>query len=122
MSCGGSHLSSIDEFCYLPFLEVLLSLQVLPTQVEGILRGHPGVKDCAVVGRKCAERGEVVAAFVVKSENHDVSDEELKAFAASRLTRKERLDGGVRFVKQLPKSPAGKMLRRALIPLLEDRS
>ena len=63
----------------------------------------------------------MAAAFVVRTEGCDVTEEELKTFVASRLLPRERLCGGVLFVEQLPKSPAGKMLRNGLKRQLEGQ-
>ena len=101
-------------------------MQVLPTHVEGVLRSHPGVKDCAVVGRSSedgaeAAGGQVAMAFVVRNDACHVTEEELQRFAADRLAPREQLAGGVRFVESIPKSPAGKMLRRALREQIEAK-
>lgn len=81
---------------------------------------HPGVRDCAIVGRCCTGGGEIVAAFVVRTEGCDVTEEELKSFTASRLAPREHLCGGVHFIEWLPKLPSGKVVRTALKHQLED--
>lgn len=43
-----------------------------------------------------------------------VSEEEIKAFVASRAAPYKQLRGGVVFVKDLPKNAIGKILRREL--------
>lgn len=87
----------------------------MPTRIEGVLRTHPGIKDCAVVGRS-SERGagEEAVALVVRREGSDLTEEEVRVFATDHLTPPEQLTGGVRFVERLPKSPAGKLLRSSL--------
>src|SRR6185437_14268745 len=42
--------------------------KVSPREIEDILNQHPGVAESAVVGKKDASRGEVVAAFVIPKE------------------------------------------------------
>lgn len=92
----------------------------MPSRVEGILRTHPGIKDCVVVGRSSeCDAGEEAMAFVVRREGSAVTEKEVCAFAADLLELREQLTGGVHFVKSLPKSPAGKLLRSALRDSLE---
>ncbi|KAL3435869.1 hypothetical protein BDV09DRAFT_166329 [Aspergillus tetrazonus] len=96
--------------------------QVAPAELEGILVDNPAVDDVAVVGVESAEHGtEVPVAFVVrsaKSKSSGVSAaEEAKNIAKwldSKVAHHKRLRGGVRFVDEIPKSAAGKILRRLL--------
>jgi acyl-CoA synthetase (AMP-forming)/AMP-acid ligase II len=88
------------------------SYQVAPAELEGLLITHPAVADVAVVGRPDEVRGEAPVAFVVK--RNDVSAAELKSWLASRVTPYKRVRD-VRFVDAIPKSPAGKILRRLLV-------
>lgn len=43
-----------------------------------------------------------------------ISEEEIKAFVASRAASYKQLRGGVVFVNELPKNAIGKILRRKL--------
>ena len=43
---------------------------VCPSEVEAVMRTHPGIDDCAVVGRQDHVAGEVPAAFVVRNPNY----------------------------------------------------
>ncbi len=87
--------------------------QVPPAEIEGILCGHPDVRDAAVVGAPDPVRGEVPVAFVVRRDGAAVPEEELIAFAAQGLARYKRL-ARVTFVDAIPRGPSGKILRRAL--------
>jgi acyl-CoA synthetase (AMP-forming)/AMP-acid ligase II len=86
--------------------------QVAPAELEAVLVSHPAVADAAVVGRPDERRGEAPVAFVVKS--GEVSEKELKAWVAERVTAYKRLRD-VKFIDAVPKSPAGKILRRLLV-------
>jgi acyl-CoA synthetase (AMP-forming)/AMP-acid ligase II len=87
------------------------ALQVAPAELEALLATHPAVADCAVVGRPDERRGEVPVAVVVAREEVDADD--LMAFVAARVAPHKRLHD-VRFTDALPRTPAGKLLRRAL--------
>jgi len=85
---------------------------VYPTEVEEVLSGHPGVRECAVIGIADEKSGELPKAFVVKKDNN-LTEEALIAFAAERLS-KYKLPKHIEFRQELPKSNVGKILRRAL--------
>ena len=87
------------------------ALQVAPAELEALLATHPAVADCAVVGRPDERRGEVPVAIVVA--RGDVDGEELMAWMNGRVAPHKRLHD-VRFADALPRTPAGKLLRRAL--------
>jgi 4-coumarate--CoA ligase len=94
--------------------------QVAPAELEGILVGYEKVADACVVGVYDSKQAtELPMAFVVKADAFkDVSDELLGKDIASWLNSKvagyKRLRGGIRFVDVIPKSAAGKILRRLL--------
>jgi acyl-CoA synthetase (AMP-forming)/AMP-acid ligase II len=87
------------------------ALQVAPAELEALLLAHPAVAECAVVPRTDERCGEVPVAVVVA--RADVSAEELMAFVAGRVAPHKRLRA-VRFVDAIPRTPAGKILRRLL--------
>jgi acyl-CoA synthetase (AMP-forming)/AMP-acid ligase II len=87
--------------------------QVAPAELEAVLLTHGGIADAAVVGVR-HDGEEVPKAFVVRRATHPPLDaEEVQAFVAARVApyKKVRL---VEFVDQIPKSPAGKILRKDL--------
>ncbi len=84
---------------------------VAPAEVELVLRQHPAVRDCGVVGLPDRERGEAPVALV--SLRDAVSPEELHAFVAERLAGYKR-PREIVLVDEVPRSPTGKLLRRAL--------
>jgi hypothetical protein len=51
---------------------------------------------------------------VVRKPGGTVTEEQVKAFAAERLAKYKRPEGGVEFVERLPKSPIGKILKKFL--------
>ncbi|KAK6765839.1 hypothetical protein RB195_025636 [Necator americanus] len=101
---------------------------VCPSEVELMLRAHPGIDDCAVVGRQDHVSGEyqltiaeslynqqVPAAFVVKSATHPLlSSAEVRQYVSGKIATFKELRGGVFFVSEIPRSTCGKVLRRQL--------
>src|SRR6266567_1303703 len=92
---------------------VLVSgFNVYPNEVEDVLAMHPGVLECAVIGAPDPASGEAVKAYVVRRDPA-LTEEELKAFLAERLTGYKR-PRHIEFRDELPKTNVGKILRRAL--------
>jgi 4-coumarate--CoA ligase len=92
--------------------------QVAPAELEGILMSHDKINDVAVLGVQRDDLAtEVPLACVVPSPGVEIGfelGEEIVEFLASRVASHKRLRGGVRFVDEIPKSAAGKILRRIL--------
>ncbi len=85
-----------------------------PLEVEDILAQHPKVAEVAVAGLPDERWGHIAVAFVVPADT-SLTAEELDQFclANPHLARFKRPKRYV-FVKQIPKSPVGKILRRKL--------
>ncbi|MBT6273771.1 MAG: acyl-CoA synthetase [Chromatiales bacterium] len=83
-------------------------------EVEEALLAHPQVAEAAAIGAADELRGQVVKAFVVNAPGQDAEDATvLRDFVKAHLSAhaSPRL---IEFVKVLPKTPAGKINRRAL--------
>ncbi len=92
---------------------VLVSgFNVYPNEVEDVLAANPKVLEAGVIGVPDANSGEAVKAFVVKKDD-SLTEEELRAWCKHELTAYKCPRQYV-FVKELPKSNVGKILRREL--------
>jgi long-chain acyl-CoA synthetase len=86
---------------------------VFPRDIEEVLYEHPGVAEAAVVGKPDPAMGEEVVAFVVPAQGAELGEEELLAFCRERLA-KYKSPKEIRFIRYLPKSPIGKVLKKDL--------
>jgi len=87
--------------------------QVAPSELEDLLRGHPGVIDVAVVGVPDERAGELPRAYVIRK-NRNVMEQSIIDFVAENVAPHKKLGAGVMFVESLPKNQTGKTLRREL--------
>jgi acyl-CoA synthetase (AMP-forming)/AMP-acid ligase II len=86
---------------------------VYPREVEDALAAHPAVREVVVVGIPDDKWGEAVAAFVALRAGQSADDAALIAFARERLAG-YKVPKSVHFIDEVPKSPVGKLLRRAV--------
>ena len=86
---------------------------ISPVEIESILSLHPSVSEVAVAGLKDDRLGQKVVAFIRASGNVD-SDALDEYCRGSDLINFKRPREYV-FVKEIPKSPVGKVLRRMLV-------
>ncbi|MGP9812103.1 AMP-binding protein [Rhodopseudomonas sp. NSM] len=86
---------------------------VYPREVEDALAAHPAVREVVVVGLPDDKWGESVAAFVALRKDASAEEPELIAFARERVAS-YKVPKQVRFIDEVPKSPVGKLLRRAV--------
>ncbi|XP_038212930.1 4-coumarate--CoA ligase 2-like [Zerene cesonia] len=88
--------------------------QVPPAELEGVLKEHPDIFDAAVVPVPDPATGEKPKAFVVLYENKYVTETNILEFVSKRVAPYKRIKEVV-FLKEIPKNPSGKILRRVLI-------
>jgi acetyl-CoA synthetase len=92
-------------------------------EVESAFITHPAVAECGVIGRPDETRGEVIAAFVVLKHGHTPSDALRQALLET--VRHElgpvAVVGELNFVGLLPKTRSGKIMRRVLKAVVQDR-
>ena len=114
---GDLGLMDADGFLY--FVERLKEVisvhgyKVYPRNVEDAIRQHPAVIDVAVIGVPDPIRGEAPKAYVVLAKGTQLSEDGLKAFLADKLSPRE-IPRFFEFRGDLPRSAAGKILKRSL--------
>ncbi len=87
--------------------------QVAPAELEALLLEHPGVADAAVIGLPDVQVGEIPTAFVVTRPGHQLTSQDVIDHVAGKVANYKRVRR-VQFVDEIPKSAAGKILRREL--------
>lgn len=111
-------LAQFDDDGYLYVVDRIKELikcrgyQVAPAQLEAELTAHPAVADAAVVPRPDEEAGEVPVAYVALRAAAEPG--QIAEWVAGRVAPYKRL-ADVIVVDEIPRLPAGKLLRRVLI-------
>jgi long-chain acyl-CoA synthetase len=90
---------------------------VFPNEIEDVVAAMPGVLEVAAVGVPDAKSGEAVTLVVVRKDP-SVTTDAVQAWCRERLTGYKR-PHHIEFRDELPKTPVGKVLRRALRDELE---
>ncbi|KAJ3692199.1 hypothetical protein LUZ60_012549 [Juncus effusus] len=90
--------------------------QVPPAELELILQTQPGIADAAVIPYPDEEAGEIPMAFVVRQPGSNLTEKQVMDFVAKQVAPYKKIRR-VSFVNTIPKSAAGKILRRELAKL-----
>ena len=82
--------------------------KIHPEEVEGVLKSHDGVLDAAVVGTPHPRWGQAVTALVQRRPGSSVTDQELEAFARSKISN-YKVPKEIIIVDRVPRTPTGKV-------------
>ncbi len=97
--------------------------RISTTEVESALVDHHSVAEAAVVGRSDPITGEAISAFVILKANVEASDAlaaELREHVAEKIGHIAR-PKQLLFTPELPKTRSGKIMRRLLRDIAENR-
>jgi long-chain acyl-CoA synthetase len=86
---------------------------IYPSDLEAVLRTHPEVDDCAVIGVPSERWGETPIAFVVLRPGAAASAEQLASWLNERVGKTQRVSA-LELRDSLPRSHIGKVLKREL--------
>ncbi|WP_422382630.1 AMP-binding protein [Marinicellulosiphila megalodicopiae] len=110
-------MAKISEDGYITIVDrkkdmiIVSGFNVYPNEVEDIVTQYDGVVECAAIGVFNEDTGEAVKVFIVATK--PVNEAQLIAFCRERLTA-YKVPRLFEFRDELPKTPVGKVLRRAL--------
>jgi len=90
-------------------------INVYPRQIEELLYRHPAVLEAAVIGVPDEQWGERLKGFVACRPGASATAEELIEFLKPQLSS-YKIPREFEFLAELPRNPAGKILKRALKP------
>lgn len=107
---SGGYLFIVDR---LKDLIITGGENVYPREIEEVLYTLPEVEECAVIGLPDVEWGEKVTAMIVPAQGRTIDADRLKV-SLKKLLSAYKIPKEVRVVEKLPKSPAGKILKREL--------
>jgi long-chain acyl-CoA synthetase len=99
-------------------LIIVSGYNVYPQVVERVIGECPGVRECAVFGIPDRQRGESVAAAIVRSDA-TLDEARLRAYISDRLIHYQQPRHYL-FLDALPRNSLGKVLRRDLRHLLNS--
>jgi len=86
---------------------------IYPREIDEVLYQHPAVAAAATIGIPDQLYGEEVAAFVVPKDGCEVTEADLISYCTERLAD-YKCPKSIRIVKDIPKGPTGKLLKREL--------
>jgi len=86
---------------------------VYPAEVEGVLFKHPSISEVAVIGLEDEKWGEAVTAVAALKDGTSLAIEELREFASDHLAS-YKIPLRLHIVDELPRNPAGKVLKYVL--------
>ena len=98
--------------------------RISTTEVESALVSHPAVAEAAVVGRTDPITGQAIFSYVILRSGHEASDElaaELREHVSEVIGKLAR-PKQIMFTPDLPKTRSGKIMRRLLRDIAEQRA
>jgi long-chain acyl-CoA synthetase len=112
-------LGHVDEDGYVYIVDrkkdliIVSGYNVYPFEIESVLLRHQKILDCAVIGIPDEYQGESVCAVVVPRSSEQLGEQEVRDYCRAHLAAFKRPKQVV-IRDQIPKSAAGKVLKRVL--------
>jgi fatty-acyl-CoA synthase len=92
---------------------------VFPREIDELLVSHDGIDEAAVVGIPDPDFGARLRAYVVRSSGSSLDEDGVKGFVKQNLAR-YKVPREVVFIDEMPRNPAGKVMKRELPGFQED--
>ncbi len=90
-----------------------LGYRISPEEIEAVYRAHPDIADCVALGEEVAPGKTLVVAYLIPKPDHLPNEAQLLAHGEQNLAR-YKCPRKLYFVKEFPRTPNGKVVRRAL--------
>ncbi|KAA8534466.1 hypothetical protein F0562_031983 [Nyssa sinensis] len=94
--------------------------QVAPAELEAVLLSHPQILDAAVIPIENEEAGQIPMAYVVTAAGSEFTEDQIIQFVASQVAPYKKVRR-VGFISAIPRSAAGKILRKQLVSLSQQK-
>ncbi|KAI4352664.1 hypothetical protein L6164_006892 [Bauhinia variegata] len=113
-------LGYIDEDGFVHIVERIKELikhkgyQVAPAELESVLLSHPMILDAAVIPVEDEETGQIPMAYVVRAAGSELTEDQVIQYVSSQVAPYKKVRR-VSFIDTIPKSAAGKILRKDLV-------
>jgi len=124
-------LATVDEEGYYSIVGRIKDMiirggeNIYPREIEEFLYTMPGILDVQVVGIPDEKYGELVGAFIILAEGADLTEEDVRDFALTKIAR-YKVPKHVLFVDEFPLTASGKIqkfkLREQAVELLEKKN
>jgi long-chain acyl-CoA synthetase len=92
---------------------IVSGFNVFPNEVEAVVNEHPAVLECGCVGVEGENSQELVKVFIVLHDEQTATEDEIISFCREKLTA-YKVPKHIEFIKEIPKTNVGKVLRREL--------
>ncbi|CAN1835231.1 4-coumarate--CoA ligase-like 6 [Linum perenne] len=92
--------------------------QIAPADLEAVLITHPDIVEAVVAGAAGKDDGEIPAAFVVRRQGSSLTEEGVIKYVAAQVAPYKKVRRVI-FTESIPRSPAGKILRRQLKGMMQ---
>ncbi|WP_416898190.1 MAG: acyl-CoA synthetase [Minwuia sp.] len=116
VTCGDVGFMDEDGFLFLcdrkKDMVISGGVNIYPAEIESVLIGMPGIRDCAVFGVPDEEYGESLAAHVQLADTA-ITEAEIRSYLGKRLA-KFKVPKLIVFESELPRQDSGKIFKRKL--------
>ena len=119
-------LGRFDEDGYLTIVDrkkdmiIAGGYNIYPVELDDVLMGHPKILEACTIGIPHEYRGETVKAFIVVKEGENLTANEVDSYCKENLAA-YKIPKIIEFIDELPKSAVGKILRRKLKEMEEQK-
>jgi len=113
-------LGKIDDDGYIYIVDrkkdliISKGINIYPREIEEVLYLHPSIKAAAVIGVKDENNGEIPVAYIELDQEEAVLTESAVKIYLKQHLANFKIPKNIHFLKELPKTATGKVLKRVL--------